>query len=121
MEPKQDALARPGAAGNGPVVPQVDAPENAWEAMAQLEREWEGLAWSEDWHHRRRRIVSDWDRIHRRAESLQEELAPKMLSPKALASWKEWKSYRLIPGPEMLKGMDAARRLAPEAADFEDR
>jgi hypothetical protein len=89
--------------------------------IVRLQAEAERRAWAEEWQDRRRRIVTDWSRIQRRARAFEEKLAPEMLSPKELNSWRHWRSLKFAPGSAMRKGILAERRLAPEATTFEGR
>ncbi|HZZ43284.1 MAG TPA: restriction endonuclease [Tepidisphaeraceae bacterium] len=94
---------------------------NHLDALIRLEREAESRAYMEELRDRRRRIVMDYSRTHHRSKELEAELAPTMLSAEELAAWKERNHWIAVPGPEMRRGIEAEKRLAPEAATFDDR
>ena len=74
---------------------------NHLDALIRLQREAESRAYREEFLDRRRRIVMDYSRIHRRSKEVEAESAPTMLSADELGAWKEWNSWVAVPGPAL--------------------
>lgn len=92
-------------------------PVLSFETLIKLEREAEQKATLEEHELWKRAIVMDHDRIFRQTREIAGRLAAERFSPEQLVEWKHLHAYQAVAGPEM----DAERRLAPEAAFFEER
>jgi hypothetical protein len=113
---KQTAIVRPSA--NAMVFDMTttgeDRYENTMTALIELERESEKLAGIEELQKRNRAVVYDHCRVQLRAKELAGQAAPQRLTPSQLKAWQEFDSHTLVPGPAMMRGINAERRLAPE-------
>jgi hypothetical protein len=123
MEPSTtngNELAKSEPAASVPPHTDADSADELSE-LSDLERHAETLAYQEEWQHRSRIIRTDYARVQRRALEKQATLAAERLSPGALVLWQDWQRYRMVPGGAMETGLDALRRLAPEAAWNDER